>query len=138
MPRGVRPPQMRQLLLQQGRGSNSAAGRWAFHRARRGVAWLGEPGFRRVAVSADPVDDPAQELRAAEFNFDPPEGYRPVDMVQIPDGRVLILVRTLHWQIMPRFTAKLVLADPAEIYPGGTWSGRVIARVRPAKPVGQL
>ncbi len=78
--------------------------------------------------------DPVAGVSAEEFYFAPPEGYRPVDMVQIPDGRVLVLVRTIHWQIMPRFTAKLVLADPSAIVPGGTWSGRVVAEFAPPIP----
>ncbi|MGB5778008.1 MAG: esterase-like activity of phytase family protein [Allopontixanthobacter sediminis] len=133
-PRGVRPPQMGNFSSNKGAEAIARLADGRFIVLAEGSRGWGSRDFAGLLFPADPVDDPAQELRAAEFNFDPPEGYRPVDMVQIPDGRVLILVRTLHWQIMPRFTAKLVLADPAEIYPGGTWSGRVIAEFAPPNP----
>ena len=74
---------------------------------------------------ADPVDG-AAPLR---FAFDPPEGFRPVDMGQLPDGRVLILLRKVEWGIPPRFAGKLMVADPAAIREGEAW---------PAAPVADL
>lgn len=136
----VRPAQMRDWSVNKGA---EAVGRLADGRfivlAEQSGAVGGGPSaallFPSDPVGADPVGaDPVGGAAAAEFRFAPPEGYRPVDMVQIPDGRVLILVRRFHWEIMPRFTAKLVLADPAEIVPGGTWSGRIIAEFAPPVP----
>ncbi len=75
--------------------------------------------------------DPVEGGRALSFRFAPPEGYRPVDLAQIPDGRLLLLLRELHYALPPRFTTKIMLLDPADITPGGTWSGRVIATFAP-------
>lgn len=61
------------------------------------------------------------------FRFIAPDGYRPTDVAQLPDGRVLILLRELRWPMPPRFGTKLMLADPATIRAGGEWSGTVVA-----------
>jgi len=62
--------------------------------------------------------------RALRFRFIAPDGYRPTDVAELPDGRVLILLRELRWPMPPRFGSKLVLADPAAIRAGGEWRGR--------------
>lgn len=65
--------------------------------------------------------------RALRFRFIAPDGYRPTDVAQLPDGRVLILLRELRWPMPPRFGSKLVLADPAAIRAGGEWRGQELA-----------
>lgn len=65
--------------------------------------------------------------RALRFRFIAPSGYRPTDMAELPDGRVLILLRELRWPMPPRFGTRLMLADPAEIRAGGEWQGQVLA-----------
>lgn len=69
--------------------------------------------------------------RAVRFRFRAPEGYRPTDLAALPDGRVLILLRALHWPMPPRFGTRLMLADPADIGSGsergGEWQGQVLA-----------
>ena len=77
--------------------------------------------------------DPVEGARPQPFRFLPPEGFRPVDMALLPDGRVVILLRRVVLGLPPRFEAKLVVADPAKIRPGKRWSGRVIAHI--ADPV---
>jgi hypothetical protein len=42
-------------------------------------------------------------------------------MAELPDGRVLILARTLLWPIPARFAVKVLIADPAAIRPGQVW-----------------
>jgi hypothetical protein len=69
---------------------------------------------------------PLAGVRAASFRFAGPAGYRPTDMAQLPDGRVLIVMRQLRWPLPPRFGTQLVLADPAEITPGGLWQGKTL------------
>jgi hypothetical protein len=64
--------------------------------------------------------------RALRFRFRAPDGYRPTDAAQLPDGRVLILLRELRWPMPPRFSTRLVLADPAAIRAGGEWRGIVL------------
>lgn len=65
--------------------------------------------------------------RSVHFRYAAPSGYRPTDVAQLPDGRVLILLRELRWPMPPRFGTKLVLADPATIRHGQDWSGTVLA-----------
>ena len=64
--------------------------------------------------------------RALRFRFIAPAGYRPTDMAQLPDGRVLIVLRELRWPMPPRFGTRLVLADPAMIRASGDWRGQVL------------
>ncbi len=71
----------------------------------------------------------------AAFNFAGADGFRPTDMAELPDGRVLVLMRRLTWPMPPRFTAKLLLADPAEITPGGIWRGIELAQLTAPLPV---
>ncbi len=72
---------------------------------------------------SDPVDGAVPE----RFRFKPPDGYRPVDAAQLPDGRVMILLRRVHWTLPPAFTGKLMIADPATIRPGERWRAERIA-----------
>lgn len=133
-PQRVRPLQMRDWASNKGAEAMArlADGRFIVL-AEGSPGWLGQE-FAGLLFASDPVDKSGEIMPALEFRFEPPEGYRPVDMVQIPDGRVLILTRRVHWQVMPRFTAKLVLADPAAIDRDNAWSGRVIADFVPPIP----
>ena len=63
------------------------------------------------------------------------DGYRPTDMAQLPDGRVLILVRQLVWPVPARFAIKILIADPAEIAPGKVWQARELADLSDPWPV---
>ena len=65
--------------------------------------------------------------QAMRFRFIAPDGFRPTDVAELPDGRVLILLRELRWPMPPRFGTRLVLADPATIRAGGEWRGQVLA-----------
>lgn len=65
--------------------------------------------------------------RARRFRFIAPQGYRPTDMAELPDGRVLILLRELRWPMPPRFGTRLMLADPDQIGADGEWRGQVLA-----------
>lgn len=80
--------------------------------------WLGahHPG---VLFAGDLVDGG----RATPFTLVSADRYKPVDMAQIPDGRVLILLRRLELGIPPGFSGKLVIADPADIAEGEEWRG---------------
>jgi hypothetical protein len=80
--------------------------------------WLGShhPG---VLFSSDPVAGG----KATPFTYVTGDRFKPVDMVQIPDGRMLILLRRLELGIPPGFSGRLVIADPADIAKGGEWRG---------------
>lgn len=79
--------------------------------------------------------DPSEGGMGKEFIFSGVEGYRPTDMAQLPDGRVLVLARRLVWPAPARFAVKVLIADPAEIAPGGTWQAREIADLTAPWPV---
>lgn len=65
-------------------------------------------------------DDPTQGAEPLAFRIEWPDGYHPVDMAQLPDGRVLILLRRLGWHV-PVFESRLALADPALIAAEQPW-----------------
>lgn len=69
---------------------------------------------------------PDGQDRAMRFRFVGPDGFRPTDLAQLPDGRVLILLRELRWPMPPRFGTRLILADPSAIRPGKEWRGVVL------------
>jgi hypothetical protein len=79
--------------------------------------------------------DPAAPGATSYFTFSGAAGYRPTDLALLPDGRVLVLARRLTWPMPPRFKAKLLLADPAEIVPGGIWHTTELAELSSSLPV---
>lgn len=79
--------------------------------------------------------DPLENGEPIPFTFLGPKGFSPTDMAQLPDGRVLILMRKLVWPFPARFAGRLVLADPATIDEGAVWQGRVVARLTSPLPV---
>lgn len=64
--------------------------------------------------------DPTQGAAPLAFRINWPDGYHPVDMAALPDGRVLVLLRRLGWHI-PVFESRLALADPALIDAERAW-----------------
>ena len=89
--------------------------------------WGGD--FPALLYSSDPVEGAVPE----KFAFAAPEGFRPVDMAQLPDGRVLVLVRRLNIGLPPSFDVSVMLADPAEIRDAiglkKPWSGTVLGTI---------
>jgi hypothetical protein len=80
--------------------------------------------------------DPVEGATGTEFNFVAPEGYSPVDLAQIPDGRMLVLLRRVMWTLPLTFDVALMLADPADIADGGEWHGQIIAHFGEIVPNG--
>jgi hypothetical protein len=74
----------------------------------------------------DPLDAAAQ---LQHLSFRPPTGFRPVDAAQLPDGRILLLLRgfrfPLHWR------TRLVVIQPHQLRAGAMLSGQEIARLEP-------
>jgi hypothetical protein len=95
------------------------------------TGWLVSDPHPALLFAGDPASGGAGE----RFTFVGPAGYRPTDMAELPDGRVLILARRLSWPMPPRFKAKLLLADPAEIAPGGTWRAVELAQIEAPLPI---
>ncbi len=81
------------------------------------------------------ASDPAVPQRAVRFGFAGAAGYRPTDMAQLPDGRVLVLMRRLVWPMPARFAGKILLADPADIRAGRVWGATELADLSRPLPV---
>lgn len=79
--------------------------------------------------------DPGEAVGARPIRLVGSDGYRPTDMAQLPDGRVLILVRRLLWPLPPRFAIKLLIADPADLRASGVWRAREVADLTAPWPV---
>lgn len=85
-----------------------------------------------VIFPGDPVKAPDT---AQHFVFDGPANFDPVDMVQLPDGRLMILMRTLTWPFPQQFAGRIAIADPADIRPGETWHVTEVARIASSLPI---
>jgi hypothetical protein len=79
--------------------------------------------------------DPTLGGKPTAFTFEGPADFAPTDMAQLPDGRVLILMRRLVWPLPRRFAGQLLVADPAQIRAGGAWRGRAVASLTSTLPV---
>jgi hypothetical protein len=74
-------------------------------------------------------DEPARAGAPLVSHFAAPDGYDPVDVTQLPDGRLLILLRRFRYAIPVGFDTAIVIADPATIRSGAVWRGRMIQRL---------
>jgi len=70
--------------------------------------------------------DPLRGGKPLAFRFNCSAAYSPVDAAQLPDGRLLILMRQVRYTIPATFDAVIMVADPATIRAGGHWRGEVI------------
>lgn len=66
--------------------------------------------------------------RPQRIVMDLPDDYRPTDAALLPDGRVLVLTRTLA-MVPPHFASRIVLADPREVVPGQPWPTHELATI---------
>jgi hypothetical protein len=90
----------------------------------------GQPPFSEgLLFPGDPIEGAA----ATVFRFAPPAGFRPTDIAQLPDGRVVILLRrlVLAW---PPVSSRLVVADPRSIRSGEAWRWRALAEISAPLP----
>jgi hypothetical protein len=129
--RGIAPRAMRHWPSNRGPEAilHMADGRFLALEEAQGDWWARRPGAG-LLFPGDPVSGAAPQ----EFRFAAPEGFSPTDIAQLPDGRVLILLRKVVLSIPPRFAGALLLADPADIRPGKIWRGSIVARFDPPLP----
>jgi hypothetical protein len=80
-------------------------------------------------------DDPLLGGKPTLFTFAGSREFSPTDMAQLPDGRVLILMRRLVWPFPLRFACRIVIADPAAIRAGKVWQSTEVARLSSSLPV---
>jgi len=97
---------------------------------------LRETGSEGYLIQGDPVVG----ARYRRFRARYPEGYSPTDMAQLPDGRVLIVLRRVVLA-NPVFEAMIAVADPGELGVEEEWpvtprscSRRNWSRARTGKP----
>ncbi len=85
--------------------------RWLDRTRHPGLIFPGEPR---------PFEIPAR------FTVNMPAGYRPSELAQMPDGRLLVLGRNFSFA---GFRSVIGLFAPADVRPGATITPRVIARI---------
>jgi len=103
------PPRMRRREVMRNWPANSGAE--AMVRLADGrFLILGERSRTGLLFSGDPVAG----AKVRRFGVDYPAGYRPTDAAELPDGRVLVLLRKVDiaW---PPFRSLIMIADPAQI-----------------------
>jgi hypothetical protein len=81
----------------------------------------GSPDSEAILFAGDAAEPGTP---AARLRYRRPDGFRPTDAALLPDGRILILNRRFAWL---RFSARLVVADPARFAAGGTIEGEEVA-----------
>lgn len=120
--RVARPPAMARWPRTGGAESlvRLADGRFLVFAERRRGSGADKPV---LLFDRDPTDPAAI---VAELSYRPPDGYRPVDAAQLPDGRILVLNR--RFTLWSLFTARLVLLDPQPLVAGALLKGPTIAR----------
>jgi hypothetical protein len=82
-------------------------------------AEMPDGSYMALLFSGDPVE---KGTRYSVFGYRPPDGYMPTDGTQLPDGRLLMLNRTVT--VPGGFSAKLTTLDPAEIFQGKTLTSK--------------
>lgn len=128
----VAPPQMRGWGVNEGPEAIARLADGRFIVLREGYdGWFDFNHHRALIFPGDPIDNP----RAAEFTFAGSPGFKPVDMAQLPDGRVLILMRRLVWPMPPRFAGRIMIADPRDIRPGAIWRATEVAKLSSSLPI---
>jgi len=125
----VEPPEMAQWGSNSGAETLTRLADGRFLAVAEGASGWIDQGHRALLFPGDPVmRGPKGTGRPVAFRLIVPDGYSPVDAAQVPDGRVLILLRKLERSLPPQFGSALMVADPALISPGRDWRGDIIAR----------
>lgn len=123
----VHPPAMRRWPLN---GGAEAMARLADGR----FVVLGEAAAGGRSPGLLFAGDPTRGAAAQAFAFAADEGYRPVDLAALPDGRVLVLLRRVEWRLPPGFAGRLAIADPRAIREGAVWRAQALADLAPPLP----
>jgi hypothetical protein len=118
-----------------------AMARWAYNSGAETMERLADGRFLVIAEGARRGSDTAHEAllfpsdpvaggTPDAFTYAAPRDYDPVDAAQLPDGRVLILLRRVEYALpAARFDTAIAIADPRTIRAGKVWQGRMIQRL---------
>jgi len=74
------------------------------------------------------ADDPVTGAEAASFPYQTPAAsFAVTDMAQLPDGRLLLLLRNLDWAVggWPPFESKLAIGEPPEARQDEPWAPEI-------------
>lgn len=94
--------------------------------------WIVPNRHNGVIFDGDPI---ANGGKSQKFTFEGPAAFNPVDMAQLPDGRVLVLMRSLIWPMPQKFAGRIAIGDPTQIRAGETWQVTEVARIASGLPV---
>lgn len=108
-----------------------ADGRFLTVRETPDLRFLAATGNQGLLFSGDPVAG-GTPLR---FRFEGPRNFSVTDMAQLPDGRVLVLMRKVVWPMPIRLAGRIAIGDPAQIRAGGVWRTVEVARLASTLPV---
>lgn len=89
----------------------------------------GMKGRRGYSALRFPGDPTTPGIRPMPFRYKAPDGFRVTDAAALPDGRLLVLTRSIS--LRDYFTARLQVADVRALRPGAVVTGRTIARFEP-------
>jgi hypothetical protein len=115
--------------------------RWSYNSGAETMERLADGRFLVIAEQTEPGSDtrhpallfpgdPVAGGTPVAFTYAAPRDYDPVDAAQLPDGRVLILLRRVEYALpAARFETSIAIADPRKIRAGKAWEGRVIQRL---------
>ncbi|WP_346784804.1 esterase-like activity of phytase family protein [Aurantiacibacter flavus] len=109
-----------------------AMAEWSTNSGPEAMVRLSDGRFIVLAERGDEgllfADDPLTGGEPMRFSIDPPGDFLPTDMAQLPDGRVLILLRDVTWALPP-FASLLMVADPSAIGEEEIWPLTELARI---------
>jgi hypothetical protein len=77
--------------------------------------------------------DPTQGAVPERFAVDWPDDFHPTDAAELPDGRVLVLLRQVAWHLPP-FESLLAMIDPAHLEQARPLPVTVLARIEDRLP----
>lgn len=126
----VRPAEMRRWPVNRGPESLVRLTDGQFIVLSEAVTEGPRPVSEGLLFPGDPIDGAAPMV----FRFVPPAGFRPTDIAQLPDGRVVILLRKLNIGLPPWLVSRLVVADPATIARDKEWAWQPLTEIRDPLP----
>lgn len=129
--RRVQPESMRDWGVNTGPEAMTRLVDGRFVLLREGFEGWSDRLHPAVMFAGDPTENP----KGQRFLFDGPAGFSPTDMAQMPDGRLLILMRSLIWPMPQRFAGRIAIGDPRTIRPGQTWHVTEVARLSSDLPI---
>lgn len=115
------PPAIRRWPVNAGSEAMTALPGGGLAMIAEATPWPHRKGRGGVVFTGDPLTAPRRGFR---FDYVPPPGYDPTDMVVLPDGRWLVLNRYFSGY---GFASALTVIDARRVRPGATVTGRTIA-----------